>query len=222
MQRKAKARRRLKFGDFQTPSALAKAVCKLLSAGGIIPASLLEPTCGLGSLLFAAMDTFRHAVTAIGLDIDNHHLRLAQAARQDRNDAEKIRLVEADFFDTDWRHLIAELPEPVLLLGNPPWVTNSHLSTLGSRNLPVKSNFQNRNGLDAITGKANFNISEWMLIRLMEAMAGHHGTLAMLCKSAVARRVLCHAWKNTLPVEKSAIYRSTLRHTSVLLWMQCC
>ena len=127
-------------------------------------------------------------------------------SRARRNDGDKIRLIGADFFDMDWKHLIAELPEPVLLLGNPPWVTNSHLATLGSQNLPVKSNFQNRNGLDAITGKANFDISEWMLIRLMEAMIGRLGRSPCCCKSAVARKVLCHAWKNSLPVEKSAVY----------------
>ena len=40
-------------------------------------------------------------------------------------------------------------------------------SALASPNLPSKSNFQNRKGLDAVTGKANFDISEWMLIQLM-------------------------------------------------------
>ncbi len=103
--------------------------------------------------------------------------------------------------------MISDLPEPILVLGNLPWITNAHLSTLGSQNLPTKSNFQNRNGLDAITGKANFDISEWMLIRLLEAMNGRQGTLAMLCKSSVARKTLLHGWKTRTALERSAIYR---------------
>jgi len=77
---------------------------------------------------------------------------------------------------------------------------------LGSRNLPAKSNFQHRSGFDAITGKANFDISEWMLIRLLEVMDGRAGALAMLCKSAVARKVLYHGWANGIALERSAIY----------------
>ncbi len=61
--------------------------------------------------------------------------------------------------------------------------------------------------MDAITGKANFDISEWMLIRLLEAMNGRSGALAMLCKSSVARKTLFHAWKNNIALERSAIYK---------------
>jgi hypothetical protein len=118
----------------------------------------------------------------------------------------RVTLNEADFFTSDWKRVIGELPEPILLLGNPPWVTNAGLGTLGSENLPFKSNLHKHNGLDAITGKANFDISEWMLIRLMEAMVGRTGTLAMLCKASVARKVLAYAWKKSFPIEQSAIY----------------
>lgn len=40
----------------------------------------------------------------------------------------------------------------------------------------------------------------------MEAMIGRTGTLAMLCKSSVARKVLTYAWKKAFPIEQSAIY----------------
>ena len=72
--------------------------------------------------------------------------------------------------------------------------------------MPIKSNFQKHGGLNAVTGKANFDISEWMLIRLLEAMNGRRGTLAMLCKSSTARKTLCYAWKNGMALERSAIY----------------
>jgi hypothetical protein len=203
----AKATRKAEFGDFQTPLALARAVCACV--GGFAepqPASLLEPTCGLGSFLSAGLDHFEGVASALGLDINADRLQQAENVLQQRKDAHKIKLVHADFFTTDWDAVIAELPEPILILGNPPWVTNSHLGVLRSGNLPVKSNFQKHRGLDAVTGKANFDISEWMLIRLLEAMNNRRGTLAMLCKSSTARKTLCYAWKNGIALEASAIY----------------
>jgi hypothetical protein len=204
MSNKAKS---AEYGDFQTPESLARTVCALLARQGVRPAALLEPTCGLGRFLFAGLDQFKEVKKAIGADINADYVKRAEASLRQRQDAEKVRLVEADFFLTDWEKVVAELPEPVLVLGNLPWVTNAHLGTLGSRNLPAKSNFQNRNGLDAITGKANFDISEWMLMRLLEAMNGRHGTLAILCKSSVARKTLCHGWKKGMGLERPAIYR---------------
>lgn len=195
------------YGDFQTSESLARTVCALLARQEVRPAALLEPTCGLGTFLFAGLDRFEEVKKAFGADINADYIRRAAADLQQRQDAKKVRLVEADFFLTDWQKVVAELPEPILVLGNLPWVTNAHLSTLASRNLPAKSNFQNRHGLDAITGKANFDISEWMLIRLLETMSRRHGTLAILCKSSVARKTLYHAWKNGIGLEQPAIYR---------------
>jgi hypothetical protein len=117
-----------------------------------------------------------------------------------------VKLTQANFFVTDWELVVSEFPDPILVLGNPPWVTSAHLGLLGSQNLPSKSNFQKHNGLDAVTGKANFDISEWMLIRLFDAMNGRRGTLAMLCKSSTARKALGYAWKNGMATEQSAIF----------------
>lgn len=195
------------FGDFQTPESLARNVCTLLFRQDVRAAALLEPTCGLGSFLFAGLDQFPEITKAIGADINPKYIKHAGIVRRQRQDANKICLLEANFFQTDWPKVIAALPEPILVLGNLPWVTNAHLSTLSSQNAPEKSNFQNHDGLDAITGKANFDISEWMLLRLLEALSGRQGTLAMLCKSSVARKVLCYGWKKRLALSRSAIYR---------------
>jgi len=83
----------------------------------------------------------------------------------------------------------------------------SQLGLLQSKNLPRKSNFQNRRGLDAITGKANFDIAEWMLIHLIEWMSSRHGTIAMLLKESVARKVLFHSWKHAIPLADASLYR---------------
>ena len=46
------------YGDFQTPPELASQVCKLLADRGMNPASVLEPTCGIGNFLLAAVKQF--------------------------------------------------------------------------------------------------------------------------------------------------------------------
>lgn len=195
------------YGDFQTPEGLARDVCSLLFRQGVRPAALLEPTCGLGRFLLAGLDRFKEIEQAFGADINVAYVQHVEAILRQRPDADKVRLLSADFFHTDWAKRIAKLPEPILVLGNLPWITNTHLSTLSSSNLPKKSNFQDRNGLDAITGKANFDISEWMLIRLWEAMDRRRGTIAMLCKSSVARKVLAHGWKKGMAFGQAAIHR---------------
>jgi hypothetical protein len=165
----------------------------------VTPSSVVEPTCGLGRFVLAALDQFP-AADALGFEINPDHveaLRMALAARPDG----RGRVIRFSFFDVDWASTLRELPEPILLLGNPPWVTNAELGTLGSANLPPKSNREGLVGLDALTGKSNFDISEWMLVRLLEAMAGRRGWLAMLCKTTVARKILRHAWKDGVALE---------------------
>ncbi len=111
------------------------------------------------------------------------------------------------FFEADWTARIAGLPEPVLFIGNPPWVTSAELGSLASQNLPEKANFQGRRGLDALTGKSNFDISEWMLMKLLSWLDGRRATLAMLCKTAVARKALTFGWQAGLRIEGASIHR---------------
>ena len=194
------------FGDFQTPDALAAQACTLLSNRGIDPASLLEPTCGVGNFLLAALVRFPKLTTALGVDINKDYVDRVKKRLCSRSDADKVKVLQENFFNVDWADVLRDLPEPILVVGNPPWVTNSTLGALGSSNLPQKSNFRNFNGMEALTGKSNFDISEWMLIKLIEMLAGRRATMAMLCKTAVARKVLVHAWKNDIGMTDAEIH----------------
>lgn len=196
----------VEFGDFQTPSELAEKVCKIVASQGFQPASIIEPTCGLGSFLFAAIDSFPTATKAIGLDISSDYVKAVQLKLSKRLDKNKVKLIQNNFFYTDWSALLEDLPSPILFIGNPPWVTNAQLSTLDSFNVPEKSNFQKHNGVDAMTGKSNFDISEWMLIRILHLLDNQNAVMAMLCKTAVARKLLMYAWKNNISLSNSAIY----------------
>lgn len=181
----ALTRARVVHGDWQTPPALARRVVEALRARGVEAASVVEPTCGRGAFVRAALDAFPAARVA-GYELSEAHLAEARRALA----GTRAELHRADFFATDWDAALGALPDPVLVLGNPPWVTSAALGAHASRNLPAKSNFQGHRGLDAVTGKANFDISEWMLRRLLAALRGRRFTLAVLCKSSVARRVL--------------------------------
>jgi hypothetical protein len=205
MVQRQKNDRRAEFGDFQTPLPLAKHICSLLLRQGFQPASIIEPTCGRGSFLLAALDSFPHAQKLLGVDINPDHIRFLQSVLKDRPDGVKLHLAVDSFFQRDWTAEIKRLPEPILLLGNPPWVTNAALGSLGSGNLPQKSNFKNLNGLDALTGKSNFDISEWMLLEMLKWLQGREAVLAMLCKTGVARKILQEAWRQKLALQKTEI-----------------
>jgi hypothetical protein len=207
MASRTKTKAAIEFGDFQTPLGLAGRVCATLLGQGAKPLTIVEPTCGEGNFLIAALDAFRSASRVLGFERNELYVERARSAVEHRGWSQRAQITQADFFATDWASLLADLPEPLLILGNPPWVTNAELGTIGSRNLPAKCNFQNHTGFDAITGKSNFDIAEWMLIKLLDAIESRQATLAMLCKTSVARKVLLHAWKNGMRLSDSAVYR---------------
>lgn len=167
---------------------------------------MLEPTCGLGSFVEASLTAFREAAV-VACDINAGYVQKTAAL-------EKLPLAEArltcdvaNFFTKDWSAALSSLPEPILIVGNPPWVTASGLGALGSSNVPEKSNFQRRRGLDALTGKSNFDVAEWMLLRLIDAARIRNVTVAMLVKTSVARRVLSHVWSTGTAVTNVGMFR---------------
>lgn len=200
----AKAKDKVEFGDFQTPRELASRVCSLIKESGIAPSSIVEPTCGVGNFLISALEQFPSIRKGIAVDINHHYTKTVK--ENIGKDESRIEVRTGDFFQFNWNRCIAALPEPVLVIGNPPWVTNSQIGVIDGRNLPPKNNLTNLKGLDALTGKSNFDISEWMLIRMLDALTDRNATLAVLCKISVARKVLLYAWKLGLDIGQSAIY----------------
>jgi predicted RNA methylase len=129
----AKTRQTAEFGDFQTPIELAKRVCTLLLKRGVAPRTIIEPNCGKGAFLKASVEAFESASRIHGLDINPEYIEVAR-----KRLPSTVRLRVADFFTTNWQQLLSDCPEPVLFIGNPPWVTNSALGSLQSANLPKK------------------------------------------------------------------------------------
>lgn len=206
-----KTKQQVEFGDFQTPSDLAAEVCRVLKRQRVLPASIVEPTCGVGQLFEAALNAFPDVHAARGMELNAEHLRLAKQRIGVRG--RHVRLKQADFFDTDWDKVVKRLPEPILVIGNPPWVCNSELGSIGGANLPAKSNTAGTRGIEAITGKSNFDVSEWMISRLLNALQGRCATLAMLCKTSVARKVLAQAWRDGLSINGATMSRINSQKT---------
>lgn len=196
---------RIEFGDFQTPDDLALAISRRLAAFGIQPDVVIEPTCGVGAFVLAAAKTFPTAHRIFGFDVNGSYLEMLRDRLPDAPSPERVQLAEADFFGTRWREKFAALTGRVLVLGNFPWVTNSTQAAIGGSNLPEKSNFQNHNGFDAISGKANFDISEWMLLDVLRWFNERAGDIAMLIKTSVARKVLAHAERENSAVREACL-----------------
>jgi hypothetical protein len=191
------------FGDFQTPAELAAEVCRFLHLSGVRPKTIIEPTCGIGNFARESLAVWANASDVLGFDVNEDYVR---TAREKTPDA-RAGFEKADFFAHNWGELLSELPKPILILGNLPWVTNAEIGALGGSNLPEKKNSQGHSGFDAISGKANFDISEWMLMRMLDWCELHAVTVALLVKVSVARKVLRQAWEKRRKIGDAAIYR---------------
>lgn len=197
---------KVEYGDFQTPIELAERVCQRLVALGVNPNIVIEPTCGVGNFISAASGLFHSATKVIGVEINQQYIDKSRENKQLLKD-QRIDLQQADFFQVDWSAWIDQLEGNILVLGNFPWVTSSQQGSIEGKNLPEKSNFQNYSGLDAITGKSNFDISEWMLIQAVQWLQGRDANLAMLCKVSVARKLLNYLQSQRLNLAHCSTYK---------------
>jgi len=188
---------RAEYGDFQTNKDLANKVAKHLAKRNISPEIVIEPTCGKGNFIIASLSNFKAIKKVFGIEIYKPYVWETKfsildffLSNPDSNKPE-ITITHCSIFDFDFKNISNQYPtEKLLILGNPPWVTNSKLGSLNSSNLPKKSNFKNQNGLDAMTGKGNFDIAEYITLMLLDAFQTHNGYLALLVKNSVVKNIV--------------------------------
>ncbi|MBD3672918.1 MAG: SAM-dependent DNA methyltransferase [Planctomycetaceae bacterium] len=191
------------FGDFQTPESLASRVVALVDELFGKPEVVIEPTCGLGTFIQSAAEYWGEQLEYFGYEINKQYVK--ESCKKLKRF--KATILHRDFFSEDWcGNLTTHKGKKLLLIGNPPWVTNSELGQLGSQNLPKKSNAMGLRGFDAQTGKSNFDIAEWMLIRLIESLPDN-AAMAMLCKTMTARKVLKYFWKTQHGLNDAKLFR---------------
>lgn len=196
------------MGDFQTPRELVDAVLRTISPGpiGARWTRVLEPTCGTGSFLRGLLDEPVPPAELIGIELQPAHVAAARAIACEGKSS-RLQVVESSIFDLNLGiDLRWKTRGPLLVVGNPPWVTSAELGRLGSGNQPDRKNVRTLRGIEALTGASNFDIAEAVWLKLIEDLAGLRPTIALLCKIAVARGVLELVHRLGLLIDEAAIY----------------
>lgn len=188
---------RTEYGDFQTNSSLSGKVVDFLKLKAVNPNIIVEPTCGKGTFIIAALEAFPYVEKIIGVEIYSQYVWetkfniLHFYLKNKREIKPVIEVVNDDVFGFDFKKIAQENgKKEILVIGNPPWVTNAKLGSLQSDNLPVKSNFKNHKGLDAMTGKGNFDIGEFISLMMFESFQFSRGHFAFLVKNAVIKNIV--------------------------------
>lgn len=191
---------KISYGDWQTPDLLANKVCENHRAKFGCPDVVIEPTCGLGAFILSALRNFPdlseiHAVEIREQYVSDLKLRLLMEALRKPNEARHpdIFIYNADVFNFDFSHIIGKCKQrnwSLAIIGNPPWVTNSRQGMNNSKNVPLKNNSYGLKGIEAITGKSNFDISEYITLHLLKLAQDNIGGISFLLKNSVIRNII--------------------------------
>lgn len=194
---------RAEYGDFQTNSDLANKVTLHLASKNISPEIVIEPTCGKGNFIIASLRNFKDIKNVFGVEIYKPYVWetkfkiLDFSLANPNSNKPEISIVHCNVFDFDFKQIAKKyLLKDILVIGNPPWVTNSKLGSLNSTNLPKKTNFKNHSGLDAMTGKGNFDIAEFITLTMIETFQNMKGNLLLLVKNSVIKNIVFDQNKN--------------------------
>lgn len=165
------------YGDYQTPDEFAEKCVKYLKNNfHFLPEVIIEPTCGTGNFL-ASASKFYENIPKIGIETNDDYCKAA------KENIPEAKIYNANIFDFKFEPDIAE---KILIIGNPPWITNLELGKFRSKNLPQKENVKEQKGFEAILGSSNFDISETIILNLLETFKENKAILAMLCKRSTA------------------------------------
>lgn len=189
------------FGDYQTPKSFANKVCELLSKKyAITPQSVIEPTCGIGNFLQECL-IFK-AKSYYGIEINREYCNYC---REKFAGLSNVKIFNENIFEFNIQDILSS-NEETLIIGNPPWITNSELSKNSSANLPRKSNIKCYKGFNAITGASNFDICEYIILSIIERVKNGNAVIAMLCKSSVARNIFTEINRRNINYASFSLY----------------
>ncbi len=200
---KEKESDRREYGDFQTNTELSDKVVRYVIGKEVKPEFILEPTCGKGNFIIACLENFTGVKKITGVEIYKPYVWetkikvLKFAIEHKEREMPEIEIIHANVFDFPFDKLAHQTKNfETLVIGNPPWVTNSELGSIDSKNLPRKTNFKMHSGFDAMTGKGNFDIGESVALMMLKNFDSHNGYFAFLMKNAVAKNLVYEQKKN--------------------------
>ncbi len=188
---------RREYGDFQTNQFLAQKVVDYTFSKSTDFEFVLEPTCGKGNFLLAAIKQSKELKKVVGVEIYQPYVWetkfkiLEHFISAKENNKPEIDIIHANAFEFSYESLAKSTQDlKTLIIGNPPWVTNSELGSIDSKNLPQKSNFKKHSGFEAITGKGNFDIGEYISLIMLRCFDKHNGAFAFLIKNSVVKNLI--------------------------------
>ena len=201
---------RREYGDFQTNKELALQVTKYAFFKYNNFEFILEPTCGKGNFILASLKQSHSLKKIVGVEIYQPYVWETKfkiltyfLANKDVPKPE-IDIIHGNAFEFSYEGLAKSTSHlKTLIIGNPPWVTNSELSSIDSKNLPEKSNFKKHSGLEAITGKGNFDIGEYISLIMLKSFEKHDGMFAFLIKNSVVKNLIQDQKRNCFRIGQS-------------------
>ena len=187
------------YGDYQTPLIFAKKVLEYVNSNFTLnPDLIIEPTCGVGNFIKASKIFFPES-HFVGIDIKAEYIESL------KEELDYVELYNDNIFEYDFEKIMRDFDE-YLLIGNPPWVNNTNLSKFKSDNLPVKNNIKNYNQFEAKTGMSNFDVSENIILHIINTFKEFKSTMIFLCKYTVACNIFEYLVKtSTFPARINII-----------------
>ena len=205
---------RKELGDFQTPLDLALGALRAVRSEQSRSTRVLEPTCGTGTFLRAAAEQISSPLELFGIEIQPQHADKARRAlRRYAPAGVKWQVQTGNIFTHNLGALPWRTSGPLLVVGNPPWITLAELGAMDSKHVPERSNLRSVRGIDALTGDSNFDVAEYIWMRLLTELREQRPTVALLCKTSVARRVLTQAHRLRLDVAEASLWRIDAKRT---------
>ncbi|SDF55851.1 hypothetical protein [Cellulophaga baltica] len=201
---------RREYGDFQTNENLALQVAEYTFLKRNDFEFVLEPTCGKGNFILASIKQSNSLKKIVGVEIYQPYVWETKFKILDyyllnlNANKPEIDIIHGNVFEFDYNQLAESTSNlKTLVIGNPPWVTNSELGSIDSKNLPQKSNFKNHSGFEAITGKGNFDIGEYISLIMLKCFENHIGTFAFLIKNSVVKNLIQDQKRNNFKIRHS-------------------
>lgn len=198
------------YGDFQTNKNLAFQVAEYTFLKRNDFEFVLEPTCGKGNFILASIEQLNSIKKIVGVEIYQPYVWETKFNILDyyllNKDISKpeIDIIHGNAFDFNYKQLAKTTSHlKTLVIGNPPWITNSELGSINSKNLPQKSNFKKHSGFEALTGKGNFDIGEYISLIMLQCFEFHNGIFAFLIKNSVVKNLIQDQKRNSFRISQS-------------------
>ena len=129
------------YGDFQTPFRLRDASRRWLKQKKMHFGTIVEPTCGRGA--FCRLLSSFLASRLITGDLMSMPTTWKQLVLPFRSSDRPLRLFSSvtSIYQLE-RIPLSEQSGPLLIIGNPPWITNAGMGVIGGNNLPRSPTFR--------------------------------------------------------------------------------